>query len=53
MGEHWDKAKGKAKEGAGKATDDEEMESEGKVDQAKGGLKGAWDDAKDKVDDAT
>ena len=38
-------AKGKVKEGAGKATDDEQLEAEGKVDQTKA-------DAKDKVEDA-
>ncbi|WP_061962325.1 CsbD family protein [Demequina flava] len=38
-------AKGKAKEGFGKATDDEQMEAEGKFDQLKA-------DAKDKVEDA-
>jgi uncharacterized protein YjbJ (UPF0337 family) len=49
MGEHWDKTKGNVKEGAGKVTGDEEMESEGKTDQAKGGIKGAWEDTKDAV----
>ncbi|GIG55523.1 CsbD family protein [Demequina activiva] len=38
-------AKGKMKEGAGKATDDEQLEAEGKWDQTKA-------DAKDKVEDA-
>jgi uncharacterized protein YjbJ (UPF0337 family) len=49
MGEHWDKTKGNVKEAAGKATGDEELEAEGQTDQAKGSLKGAWDDVKDAV----
>ena len=39
--------KGKAKEGLGKATGDEEMEAEGKTDQAKGDLKQAAEKVKD------
>ena len=39
--------KGKAKEGLGKATGDEEMEAEGKTDQAKGNLKQAAEKVKD------
>ena len=31
--------RGKAKEGIGKATDDRELENQGKLDQAKGNLK--------------
>lgn len=42
-----DNLKGKAKEATGKVTGDESMENEGKLDQAKGKLKGAADDAKD------
>jgi uncharacterized protein YjbJ (UPF0337 family) len=53
MGEHTDKAKGNIKEGAGKVTGDKEMESEGKTDKAKGGVKGAWEDTKGAVKDAT
>ena len=41
--------KGKAKEGLGKATGDEEMEAEGKTDQAKGNLKQAAEKVKDAV----
>jgi uncharacterized protein YjbJ (UPF0337 family) len=39
--------KGKVKEGVGRATDDEELEAEGKVDQAEGNLKQAGDKVKD------
>ena len=39
--------KGKIKEGVGRATDDEELEAEGQVDQAKGNLKQAGDKVKD------
>ncbi|MDE0572892.1 CsbD family protein [Demequina sp. B12] len=39
-----DDAKGKIKEGFGKATDDEQLEADGKWDQTKA-------DAKDKVED--
>ena len=38
---------GKAKEGAGKATDNERLEAEGKADQTKANLKKAGDDVKD------
>ena len=38
---------GKAKEGAGKATDDHSLENEGKGDQAKGNLKQAGEKVKD------
>lgn len=40
-------AKGKAKEAAGKATDDERLEAEGKVDQSKADLKQAGEKVKD------
>jgi uncharacterized protein YjbJ (UPF0337 family) len=39
--------KGKAKEATGKATDDEELESEGKGDQTKSSLKDAKENVKD------
>lgn len=42
--EEW---KGKAKEEAGDAMDDPEMETEGKVDQAKANLKQAGEHVKD------
>jgi uncharacterized protein YjbJ (UPF0337 family) len=38
---------GKAKEAWGKATDDEELEAEGKVDQSKSDLKQAGEKVKD------
>jgi uncharacterized protein YjbJ (UPF0337 family) len=40
-------AKGKAKEAAGKATDDERLEAEGKADQSKADLKQAGEKVKD------
>jgi uncharacterized protein YjbJ (UPF0337 family) len=49
MGENMDKAKGHAKEAAGDLTDNERLEREGKLDQASGDVKGAAEDAKDKV----
>lgn len=44
---------GKLKEGAGDMTDDEELETEGQMDQAKGGLKEGWENIKDAGRDAT
>jgi uncharacterized protein YjbJ (UPF0337 family) len=41
--------KGKAKEGLGKATGDDELEAEGKTDQAKGNLKQAGEKVKDAI----
>tara|TARA_R110002124_G_scaffold1331_1_gene7633 strand:+ start:7004 stop:7177 length:174 start_codon:yes stop_codon:yes gene_type:complete len=38
---------GKAKEAAGKATDNEELEAEGRADQAKADLKKAGENVKD------
>jgi uncharacterized protein YjbJ (UPF0337 family) len=49
MGENMDKAKGHAKEAVGDLTDNERLEREGKLDQASGEVKGAAEDAKDKV----
>ena len=40
-------AKGKAKEAAGKVTDDERLEAEGKADQAGADLKQAGEKVKD------
>lgn len=40
-------AAGHVKEGAGKATDDESLEQEGRTDQAKADLKKAGDKVKD------
>ncbi len=39
MGEKTDQMKGKAKEQAGRVTDDEQLEREGKLDQAGGKAK--------------
>lgn len=47
-----DKVKGNVKEAAGKATDNERLEAEGKLDQAKGEAKQTAEQAKDKVKDA-
>lgn len=44
-----DKATGKAKETTGKATDNERLEAEGKGGQAKADVKGAAENAKDKL----
>lgn len=46
-----DEMKGRAKEAAGALTDDEELEREGKMDQAGGKAKKMAHDAKDKVDE--
>lgn len=43
--------KGKAKEAAGRVTDDPELEAEGKVDQAKGHLKQSGEKVEDAVKD--
>jgi uncharacterized protein YjbJ (UPF0337 family) len=43
--------KGKIKEGAGKATGNEELEAEGEGDQAKGNLKQAGEKVKDAFKD--
>lgn len=43
--------KGKAKEGWGKATDDERTEAEGRTDQGKANIKQAGEKAKDAVKD--
>ncbi|MGY4644103.1 CsbD family protein [Cellulomonas sp. URHB0016] len=42
-----EEAKGKVKEGAGKATGDERLEAEGKGDQAAANIKQAGEDVKD------
>lgn len=39
--------KGKVKEGVGDATDNESLEAEGKMDQAKANIKKAGEDVKD------
>lgn len=48
-----EKAKGKVKEATGRATGDRVLETEGKGDQAKGGLKQAGENVKDAAHDAT
>ncbi|MFI5584970.1 CsbD family protein [Amycolatopsis sp. NPDC051758] len=42
---------GKAKEAAGSATGDEQLQAEGQTDQAKAGLKGAVENVKDAAKD--
>lgn len=42
-----EKAQGKAKETAGKLTDNERLEAEGKADQVKADVKGAGEKVKD------
>lgn len=60
MGDMGDKMKhaaedlgGKVKEGVGDLTDDERLEREGQMDQAKASMKQAGDNVKDAFDDAT
>jgi uncharacterized protein YjbJ (UPF0337 family) len=52
MGEIIDKVKGKIKQAAGSLSGDKKLEREGKVDQAKGKVKGAAEDVKHAVKDA-
>ncbi len=47
LGNAAEDAKGKAKEAVGGATDDEELERQGKTDQAKADLKDAAENVKD------
>lgn len=47
-----DELKGRMKQAAGVATDDEKLEREGKVDRAAGTAKGMVDKASDKAKDA-
>jgi uncharacterized protein YjbJ (UPF0337 family) len=49
MGEIIDKVKGKVKQAAGILTGDKKVEREGKVDEAKGKVKGAVEDVKHAV----
>jgi uncharacterized protein YjbJ (UPF0337 family) len=49
MGENMDDLKGKAKEGVGRATDDRDLEAEGKTDQTKADVKRGVNDAADAV----
>lgn len=52
MGELIDKAKGKIKQAAGAATDNNKLKAEGKVDELKGKAKGVVEDVKHAVKDA-
>ena len=52
MSDKTDQIKGRAKEAAGKLTDDHDLEREGRVDRLAGETKEKIGDAKDKVDDA-
>jgi len=47
--EKFDKAKGRAKEAAGDLSGDRDLQREGKVDRASGGLKEKLNDVTDKV----
>jgi uncharacterized protein YjbJ (UPF0337 family) len=47
--EKFDKAKGRTKEAAGDLTGDRDLQREGKVDRASGGLKEKLNDVTDKV----
>jgi len=49
---NWDQAEGEVKEQAGRLTDDEELEGEGKAQGAWGDVKDKADDVKDKAEDA-
>ena len=51
MPENFDDAKGNVKEKAGQATNDKDLENEGKIDKATGKVKGSVGDAADKVKD--
>jgi uncharacterized protein YjbJ (UPF0337 family) len=53
MGDETDKLGGKLKETAGKATGDDQLEAEGKADQAKGDAKESLEKAKDAFDNIT
>ena len=48
-GKNVDKAKGRVKESAGALTGDRSLKNKGRVDQAKGSVKGAVDDVADKL----
>jgi uncharacterized protein YjbJ (UPF0337 family) len=48
----FDELKGRAKEAAGDATDDEDLQREGKIDKATGKVKQKVDNAVDAVKDA-
>ena len=48
---NFDDLKGRAKEAVGDLTDDEDLQREGKVDQATGSVKDTVESASDKVKD--
>jgi uncharacterized protein YjbJ (UPF0337 family) len=52
MGELIDKAKGKIKQAAGALAGDKKLEGEGRLDEAKGNVKGAVEEAKHAVKQA-
>lgn len=52
MGEIIDKVKGKIKQAAGALSGDKKLEREGKVDEAKGKVKGAAEEVKQAVKNA-
>jgi len=52
MGSDFDDAKGRAKEAVGDLTDNDDLKSEGKTDQAGAKVKEVADEAKDKVEGA-
>jgi uncharacterized protein YjbJ (UPF0337 family) len=52
MGDKTDRARGKVKETAGRATGDEALERQGRNEQAKGKLKQSAENAKEAVDKA-
>ena len=52
MGANVDKAKGRIKQAAGDLTDDDDLKSEGKLDELSGKAKDALDTVKDKAHDA-
>ena len=52
MGELIDKTKGKIKQGAGAVSGNKKLEREGRMDEAKGNAKGAFENVKQAVKDA-
>ncbi len=51
MSGEFDQAKGRVKQAVGDLTDDDDLKSDGKVDEASGKLKDKFDDAVDTVRD--
>ena len=48
---NWDEVEGEAKERAGKLTDDDSTENEGRAQKALGDVKEKGDDAKDEIEE--